>query len=262
MEGPEPNVAVGIGGLLIIAAGVAAAAAGAYFFVKPAAPPASVVAATEPAKPATETPATESKPKEPAITTAASGQSVADSMPPLAAQAETSPPQQPPPGNPSSTGAAAAPVESDGAASSAAQVVGPAEKPVKTSSTTRVAAVNPSSQIDTRRQECITQCERDSGECRSLNRRGKQDCMRAVAFGGSGRLSNTNPYATSCAFYGQVRCDRAYNRDACLARMTARYDECVQLVGNIASRRQDCEDQARESDKMCLDELRDCRAGC
>jgi hypothetical protein len=44
--------------------------------------------------------------------------------------------------------------------------------------------------------------------------------------------------------------------------MSSRHTECVQLVGNIASRRQDCEDKARDSDKMCLDELRDCRAGC
>jgi hypothetical protein len=86
--------------------------------------------------------------------------------------------------------------------------------------------------------------------------------MRAVAFGGSGRLQNTNNLNVSCAFYGQARCDRAANRDLCLARMTSRHNECVQLVGNIASRRQDCEDKARDSDKMCLDELRDCRAGC
>ena len=133
---------------------------------------------------------------------------------------------------------------------------------MKTSSPTRVAAANPVSQIDARRQECVTQCERDSGECKSLNRRGKQDCMRAVAFGGSGRLQNTNNLNASCAFYGQARCDRAYDRDACLARMTLRHNDCVQLVGNIASRRQDCEDKAHDSDKMCLDELRDCRAGC
>ena len=86
--------------------------------------------------------------------------------------------------------------------------------------------------------------------------------MRAVAFGGSGRLSNTNSLSASCAFYGQARCDRAYDRDACLARMVSRHTECEQLIGNIASRRQDCEDKARDSDKMCLDELRDCRAGC
>ncbi|HEV8333722.1 MAG TPA: protein kinase [Steroidobacteraceae bacterium] len=260
MDGPERKVAVGIGGLLLIAAGVAAAGAGAYFFIKPAAAP-TQVAATEPAKePAVEK---ESMPKEPAVTTATTGQSVADSMPPPPTQSDTPPPKEPPSGDSSSKNAAAL-VGSDSAGSSSTTQVAAdaAEKPVRTSSPTRVAAANPVSQIDARRQECVTQCERDSGECKSLNRRGKQDCMRAVAFGGSGRLQNTNNLNVSCAFYGQARCDRAYDRDACLARMTSRHNECVQLVGNIASRRQDCEDKARESDKMCLDELRDCRAGC
>jgi serine/threonine protein kinase len=260
MDGPERKVAVGIGGLLLIAAGVAAAGGGAYFFIKPAAAPTQVVA-TEPAKePAVEK---ESMPKEPAITTTTTGQSVADSMPPPPAQSDTGTPNEPPPGDSSSRNAAAL-VGSDSAGSSSTTQVAAdaAEKPVKTSSPTRVAAANPVSQIDARRQECVTQCERDSGECKSLNRRGKQDCMRAVAFGGSGRLQNTNNLNVSCAFYGQARCDRAYDRDACIARMSTRHNDCVQLNGNIASRRQDCEDKARESDKMCLDELRDCRAGC
>jgi serine/threonine protein kinase len=259
MDGPERKVAVGIGGLLLIAAGVAAAGGGAYFFMKPAPPPTQVAATTEPAKElAVEK---ENMPKEPAVTVATTGPSVADSMPP---QSDAPPPKEPPSGGgDSSSGNAAAVVASDGASSSKTQVAADAaEKPVKTSSPTRVAAANPVSQIDARRQECITQCERDSGECKSLNRRGKQDCMRAVAFGGSGRLQNTNNLNVSCAFYGQARCDRAYDRDACLARMTLRHNECTQLNGNIASRRQDCEDKARESDKMCLDELRDCRAGC
>ena len=251
MEGAERKVAVGIGGLLMLAAGVAAAGAGAYFFIKPAAPPTPTVVATEPVAKRTEV----SKPKEPAITTA-TGQSVADTMPPLTAQAETPPPKEPPKDPPSGSekSGAAALVQSDESA---------AQTKVASSSSTRVAAVNPSSQIDTRRQECVTQCERDSGECKSLNRRGKQDCMRSVAFGGSGgRLSTTTSYSANCAFYSTQRCDRAYNRDACVSRMDTRHTECVQLVNNIASGRAECEDRARESDKMCLDELRDCRAGC
>jgi serine/threonine protein kinase len=255
MEGPERKVAVGIGGLLMIAAGVAAAGAGAYYFVKPAAPPPPTVVATEPA---VEKPAEVSKPKEPAITTAASGQSVADTMPPLTAQADkpppNEPPKEPPSGSSSEKSGTAALVQADESA--------PQNK-VASSSATRVAAVNPSSQIDTRRQECVTQCERDSGECKSLNRRGKQDCMRSVAFGGQGgRLSTTTSYSANCAFYSTQRCDRAYNRDACISRMDTRHTECVQLVSNFASGRQECEERARESDKMCLDELRDCRAGC
>jgi len=252
MEGAERKVAVGIGGLLMLAAGVAAAGAGAYFFIKPAAPPTPTVVATEPVAKRTEV----SKPKEPAITTA-TGQSVADTMPPLTAQAETPPPKEPPKDPPSGS------AEKSGAAALVQSDESAAQTKVASSSSTRVAAVNPSSQIDTRRQECVTQCERDSGECKSLNRRGKQDCMRSVAFGGSGgRLSTTTSYSANCAFYSTQRCDRAYNRDACVSRMDTRHTECVQLVSNFASGRQECEERARESDKMCLDEMRDCRAGC
>jgi hypothetical protein len=259
MEGQERKVAVGLGGLLLIAAGVAAAGAGTYFFIKPAAPPTQQTAVVT--KPAVQKPAEVSKPKEPAITTA-SGDSVADAMPPLTAQNDTSPPKEPPRQPPEkSTGGP--PANSDTAATVAQSERAGSSNKVASSSSTRVAAVDPSSQIDTRRQECVTQCERDSGECKSLNRRGRQDCMRSVAFGGSGgRLSNTTAYSANCAFYSTQRCDRAYNRDACLSRMDTRHTECVQLVQNIASGRQECEDRARESDKMCLDELRDCRAGC
>ena len=257
MEGSERKVAVGIGGLLMIAAGVAAAGVGAYVFIKPAAPTVQqTVAASEPV---VEKPAEVSKPKEPAITTATTGPSAADALPPLAAQADTpkeppkEPPKQPPSGSAANSGAAVL-AQSDESA---------AHTKVASNSSTRVEAVNPSAQIDTRRQECVTQCERDSGECKSLNRRGKQDCMRAVAFGSTnGRLSTTTSYSANCAFYSTQRCDRASNRDACISRIDTRHTECVQLVGNIASGRQECEDRARDSDKMCLDELRDCRAGC
>ena len=256
MEGQERKVAVGLGGLLMIAAGVAAAGTGAYFFLKPAAPPTTPTESVAVLQPEKESAGT-SKPKEPAITTA-SGESVADSMPPLTAQSDTPPPTEPPKDAPS--GASSEQPSSSAAATLAAS--GATAPPAQVKSSTRVAAADTTSQVDSRRQECVTQCERDSGECRSLNRRGKQDCMRAVAFGGSGRLSNTTAVSPSCAFYGQARCDRAFNRDACLARMSSRHSECAQLNGNIASRRQDCEDKARDSDKMCLDELRDCRAGC
>jgi serine/threonine protein kinase len=250
MEGPERKVAVGLGGLLMIAAGVAAAGAGAYFFIKPAAAPVQPVAQAEPE------PAVERPDASPPPLTGPTGQSVADTMPPPAESGATPPQEE---SKAPAVGISGEPSKDSVAALGASDAAAPPRQ-VKASS--RVAAADTSSQVDSRRQECITQCERDSGECRSLNRRGKQDCMRAVAFGGSGRLSNTTSTAPSCAFYGQARCDRAYNRDACLARMTSRHSECVQLVGNIASRRQDCEEKARDSDKMCLDELRDCRAGC
>lgn len=118
--------------------------------------------------------------------------------------------------------------------------------------------------LEARRKQCIAQCERDDGECRSLSRRGKQECMRAVAFGGtSARITTTDPAATSCAFFGRSRCDYAMDREACLARMTNKYKACLEVLGGtVASRRQDCDQAARESDQLCLDELRECRASC
>lgn len=254
MEAPERKMAIGLGGLLLIGAGVAAAATGAYVVMnRPATAPAEVVA-------------TAGDTAKPVDTSAASlpgkGQSVADSMPPLTtAQSDSQPPDEPPSQQPAK-GSAAALVESEPPASPPQTVATTmADKPAKTTSQ-RIAAID-KSQIDSRRQECAAQCERDGGECRSLNRRGKQDCMRAVAFGGSGRLTTANPATANCAFFGQSRCERAFNRDACLARMTNRYKDCVNVLGgNIASRRQDCEDKARDSDRLCLDELRDCRASC
>ena len=87
--------------------------------------------------------------------------------------------------------------------------------------------------------------------------------MRAVAFNGTGRLSTTNVAAAECAFYGAARCDHAYNREACLARISARHASCVEVIGgSIATRRQDCEQRSHDSDQLCLDELRECRASC
>jgi hypothetical protein len=119
------------------------------------------------------------------------------------------------------------------------------------------------SNLAARRQQCISQCERDDGECRSMSRRGKQECMRAVAFGSTGVRISTNPATESCAFFGQSRCEYALNREACIARMSSRYKNCVDVLGgSVASRRQDCDENARESDLMCRDTLRECRASC
>ncbi|HMN43921.1 MAG TPA: protein kinase [Povalibacter sp.] len=128
----------------------------------------------------------------------------------------------------------------------------------------RVAKVDNSAQI--RRQECLAQCERSDGECRSINRRGKQDCMRAVGFGATGGFTaspGANAASADCSFYGQARCEYARDRSACLARISARYNACVNVLsGNVASRRQDCDNNAREADRMCLDEMRECKSYC
>ena len=136
-----------------------------------------------------------------------------------------------------------------------------AAAPARSSTPTRVAMVDQSSTA-----RCVAQCERDQGECRSINRRGKQECMRAVAFNASGgRISpsTTNRAAADCAFFGRDRCEYARDSGACLNRMRSRYELCVSNAsGNVASRRQDCDEKATTADGMCLQELRDCRDSC
>jgi hypothetical protein len=111
---------------------------------------------------------------------------------------------------------------------------------------------------------CIAQCERDQGECKSIGRRGKQECMRAVAFNANGsRISPSgNRLPNECGFFGHARCEYARYPAACFERMRNRYDACASIHGNVASRRQDCDDRAREGEQLCLTELRECRDSC
>ena len=72
-----------------------------------------------------------------------------------------------------------------------------------------------------------------------------------------------NTASQNCAFFGQSRCEYSLDRDACLSRMSSRYKDCVNVLGgNVVTRRQDCDNNARDSDRMCLDTLRECRASC
>lgn len=256
IDAPESS-RVGLAGLLLIGAGLAAAAAAAFVVLNdrgrvPA--PAEVTAAVAPA---VEAPANANLP----------GQAEPSVAP---AKPDGSSPAGPPPEDTSKAAAAVLPERSaQPAQQSAADAIASSNQPApakmaKAASSPVARSSSSESSFETRSKQCIAQCERDDGECHSLGRRGKQDCMRAVAFGSnSGRITTTNPAAARCAFFGRNRCDYAVNRDACMARMTARYRDCVDVLGGtVASRRQDCEDNARESDQMCLDVLRECRDSC
>jgi len=249
------------GSLALIGAGLAAAAAGAFVIVsnQGRAPQPEAVASA---------PAAKSTPAGTAGSTQLAGAAGTDG---------TAPTEPPPPEETAAVAAAlpeperemSTPAPEQSAADAISATALPAA-PAPSPAPQRVAKATPSDSsfpgggADARRQQCIAQCERYDGECRSLGRRGKQECMRAVAFGATpGRVTTTNPAATSCAFFGQSRCESSFNREACLARMTTRYKACIDVLGGtVAQRRQDCDDNARESDQMCLDELRDCRQSC
>jgi serine/threonine protein kinase len=133
----------------------------------------------------------------------------------------------------------------------------------------RVAAVSgrdSQESLEARRKECIAQCERDDGQCRSINRRGRQDCLRAVGFGASGGGGLTiapGSQNSACAFFTEDRCRLAPDRDECLQRTRTRQEECVAVrSGSFASGVQGCDAAARDGENMCLAQLRDCRTYC
>jgi len=269
MRVQDRRTPVGIGALLLIGAGVTAAIAGGLivynrYYATPE-PPAATVAATD---------AQTSQPGETGAVTGAAGTTGGtESVETPSGPGGGEPPQQ------TSTDASATlpdkpPQDTNVAGTSVAdRMPTPSEsEPVKSTTppaneapraqSQRVAMASSSSQIDARRKECVNQCNRDDGECRSINRRGKQECSKAVAFGGN-RGTTARSAASTCGYYGGDRCDSAMDRDACLARIAGRYQACLGVYGgSIASGVADCDRTAREADRLCLTELQDCRASC
>jgi serine/threonine protein kinase len=247
IEAPPERKRAGIARFVLVGAGLVAAAAGAFVVFNnqgreptPAPTPTETVAATQPAAGSGSGGATDSQtPVEPPQ------KEVAPSV--VATVPEADPPAQ-----------------SEVDAISATPLPEP-QRVAKVDPAPTHATYSPAgSNMDARRKQCISQCERDDGECRSLGRRGKQECMRAVAFGSNAGSITPMPNTTqSCAFFGQSRCEYSLDRESCLARMSSRYKDCVNVLGgNVVSRRQDCDNNARNSDRMCLDTLRECRASC
>jgi hypothetical protein len=181
------------------------------------------------------------------------------------------PPQEPRPAQAAPGPAGPAPEGKAGAAVAAASVAAATEArgdpaPARETMVERVAMVSGAETQDARRKECIAQCERDDGQCRSISRRGKQDCLRAVGFGstGGGGLT-TAPGAenSACAFFTEDRCRLAPNHDDCLSRTRSRQLECAAVVrGSFASGVQGCDAASRDGESMCLAQLRECRTYC
>jgi tRNA A-37 threonylcarbamoyl transferase component Bud32 len=247
MEAPARKP-VSLAAALVAALGFAAVAgAGGYYFIQGRQQGAEPVAAATPV---------DVKRQSTAEVTAAQSQPSAQppGEPPVQPPGETAQATLPSVQIPESQAAPQPQIESQ------QQAVAATQKPVQIKKPALIASVD-SSGAASRRQQCVTQCERDDGECRSINRRGKQECMRAVAFNGTG--NRIAPAGADCSFYGADRCQYSGNRDTCMNRVTTRYTQCQStLNGSVASRRQDCDDRGRESDRMCLDQLRDCRSGC
>ncbi len=275
LQVPARKFALGLGGLLLLGAGAAAAAAGAFMVYRqaPSVSP-QIAVVSEPAlAPAGASPSAssaagelgagaDSLPAEGSFNGSGAGAGNTGGGPAgPSSQAAAGMLAVPASQSPDSSAAVAASVSPDTpVANTAAQPGSGSGGGAPAAAQRRVAVAVPDT---SRREACVAQCERDEGECRSLNRRGRQECMRAVGFNSAGGVTTTNPAAANCAFFGAARCDFALDRGECLARVSARQQACVEVLGGtVASRRQDCEVSARDADRFCLDELRECRASC
>jgi len=125
--------------------------------------------------------------------------------------------------------------------------------PPRGPSPAQLAAMNTANE---RRDQCITQCTRDDGECRSINRRSRSECARAAAFGNAAGSNSAD-----CGFYGPDRCQYATDRDACLRGIGQRRNDCLQ-AGSLIRQRQDCDRAARDADQRCLVQKQECTSNC
>jgi hypothetical protein len=110
------------------------------------------------------------------------------------------------------------------------------------------------------KRRCLSQCDKDNGQCNSEARQSRQVCSKEVSHGGNNPFSG-RPEALDyyCGYFEIAQCG---NR-ACAARFAQRYAECVQFMrGSITSRRFDCMRAQDKAQALCLGELRDCRAQC
>jgi serine/threonine protein kinase len=189
-----------VGVMIAIGAGLAAAVAGAFVVINRTAqapgeqaPAAAIAPDDEPSPVAVDDPEPETAQPEVAATDTSGG-------------ASSPPPQEGPaansfsgPATPVGTSTTSAPPASGGGSNA----VVPAPRATPSGGSAASAA-------DARRQQCIAQCDRDDGECRSINRRGRQECMRTAAFSRADGLTTTHPTEANCAFFGPGRMHGAH----------------------------------------------------
>jgi hypothetical protein len=112
---------------------------------------------------------------------------------------------------------------------------------------------------------CINRCNAADTKCGSEVRRARQECSRVASTGGRDPMTmRTNDYTYFCGYFGNggVHCGADFYTRGCQARFNYRYGVCLDSMQNIAGMRYDCYKAERDSQNMCRDELRDCKAAC
>jgi hypothetical protein len=117
------------------------------------------------------------------------------------------------------------------------------------------------------RSECVNRCLTSDAKCGSEVRRAKAECARTASTAGHDPLTQRAPYdyAYFCGFFGNpgAACGSDSYSARCAARFQYRHGLCLDAMTNdVAAMRFDCLRAERETQRMCRDELQECRAAC
>jgi hypothetical protein len=112
---------------------------------------------------------------------------------------------------------------------------------------------------------CVNHCNAADTKCNSEVRRARQECSRIASTGGRDPMTmRTNDYTYFCGYFGNggLHCGSDYYSRGCQSRFSYRYGVCIDTMQNIAAMRYDCYKAERDSQNMCREELRECKAAC
>jgi hypothetical protein len=115
--------------------------------------------------------------------------------------------------------------------------------------------------------ECVSTCLTVDARCGSEVRRAKAECARTASTAGQDPLTQRGQYdyAYFCGFFGNPgnACGSGYYSGRCAARLQHRYGLCLDaMTSDVTAMRFDCLKAEREAQRMCRDELQECRAAC
>jgi hypothetical protein len=114
---------------------------------------------------------------------------------------------------------------------------------------------------------CMNRCTTNDVKCGSEIRRAKTECARTASMAGRDPLTMRAPndYSYFCGFFGNasMMCGSDAYTGSCTARFQHRYATCLHTMDNdVAAMRFDCMKAEREAQRMCREELQDCKASC
>lgn len=114
---------------------------------------------------------------------------------------------------------------------------------------------------------CVNRCTTNDAKCGSEVRRAKAQCARTASTAGHDPLTQRGPndYTYFCGFFSNpgVACGTGYYSASCAARFQQRYGLCLDMMyDDVAAMRFDCMKAEREAQRMCRDELQECKAQC